>query len=61
MSGKYGLIIYFDEEAKVWVIHDPDKELMTQGRTEQEAIESWIDGAILLIKTYRDLKEVNHE
>ena len=57
LGNRYGLTIYFDKEAKVWVIHDPDKELVTQGRTEQEAIESWIDGAILLIQTYRDIQE----
>ncbi|KKK51987.1 hypothetical protein LCGC14_3109460 [marine sediment metagenome] len=53
---RYGLIIYFDREARVWVICDPDKELVTQGRTKQEAIEAWIDGAILLIQTYRDIQ-----
>ncbi len=56
MRNTYGLTIYYDKEAKVYVIHDKDKELMTQGKTEQEAIASWIDGAILLIKTYRDMK-----
>lgn len=56
LKNRYGLILSFDKEAKAWAVYDPDKELATQGRTEQEAIESWIDGAILLIKTYRDIQ-----
>ena len=53
----YGLAVHFDGDAKVFVIRDNDKELMTQGRTVTEAIKSWVDGAILLIKSYRDIQE----